>query len=111
MSSRVTIAHAKASQRRGDLARSWGGSPLVRQRGQEGVSPIHDCRACFADLKELPWFPRQVLHLGRPQDRSGGPFTTAVHGLPTVGDWRRKGAKQSSLFLSSLRVLSASAVS
>ncbi|MFH7025407.1 MAG: hypothetical protein ACHBN1_08370 [Heteroscytonema crispum UTEX LB 1556] len=41
----------------GDLARSWGGSPL----------------GGFADLKELPWFPRHLRNLGRPQDRSGGP--------------------------------------
>ncbi|MFH7025771.1 MAG: hypothetical protein ACHBN1_10275 [Heteroscytonema crispum UTEX LB 1556] len=69
-------------------------SPAVVLPSRSAPSPphwrtIHDCRACFADSKELPWFPRHLRNLPRPLlVRSGGPFTTAVHGLPTVGDWR-----------------------
>ncbi|MFH7026716.1 MAG: hypothetical protein ACHBN1_15220 [Heteroscytonema crispum UTEX LB 1556] len=54
---------------------SWFTSAAKR-----GGSPLGG----FADLKELPWFPRHLRPLGRPQDRSGGPFTIGearrVHG-------------------------------
>ncbi|MFH7026789.1 MAG: hypothetical protein ACHBN1_15600 [Heteroscytonema crispum UTEX LB 1556] len=54
-----------------------GGSPARSRSG----SPLGG----FADLKELPWFPRHLRNLGRPLlSRSGGPFTT---GEPRRGWW------------------------